>query len=39
MVAKITMPQNVIAALNYNENKLKQGKAQCIYAAGIFEVG
>jgi hypothetical protein len=36
MVAKITMPQNVIAALNYNENKLKQGKAQCIYAAGYL---
>lgn len=30
------MPKNVIAALNYNENKLKQGKAQCIYAAGYL---
>jgi len=32
MVAKITVPNNIKRALNYNEQKLKDGKAECIYA-------
>ncbi|MGN6399688.1 MAG: relaxase/mobilization nuclease domain-containing protein [Flavisolibacter sp.] len=30
------MPKKLIAALNYNEHKVKQGKAACIYAAGYL---
>lgn len=36
MVAKITSPTRVIAALNYNENKVKEGKAECLYASGYL---
>ncbi len=36
MVAKITTPARILAALNYNENKVKQGKAQCIDANGFL---
>lgn len=32
MVAKITVPGSIKRALNYNEQKLRQGKAHCIYA-------
>ena len=32
MVAKITVPNNIRRALNYNEQKMKEGKAECIYA-------
>jgi hypothetical protein len=32
MVAKITVPSNIRKALNYNEQKAKEGKAECIYA-------
>ena len=32
MVAKITIPNSLRRALNYNEHKLKEGHAQCIYA-------
>jgi len=32
MVAKITVPKSIRRALNYNEQKMKQGKAECIYA-------
>ena len=32
MVAKITLPASIKKALNYNEQKLKEGKAVCIYA-------
>lgn len=32
MVAKITTPKRVAAALNYNENKVNQGKAECLHA-------
>ena len=32
MVAKITIPNNIRRALNYNEQKMKEGKAECIYA-------
>lgn len=36
MVAKITSPARIIAALNYNENKVREGKAECLYAAGYL---
>jgi len=32
MVAKITVPNSIRRALNYNEQKMKEGKAECIYA-------
>lgn len=32
MVAKITVPKSIMRALNYNEQKMKEGKAECIYA-------
>lgn len=32
MVAKITIPSSIQKALNYNEQKVKQGKAHCIHA-------
>ncbi len=32
MVAKITVPHSIRRALNYNEQKMKEGKAECIYA-------
>lgn len=32
MVAKITVPGSIKRALNYNEQKVQQGKALCIYA-------
>ena len=32
MVAKITVPNSIQKALNYNEQKMKEGKAECIYA-------
>jgi hypothetical protein len=32
MVAKITVPSSIRKALNYNEQKAKEGKAECIYA-------
>lgn len=32
MVAKITVPNSIRRALNYNEQKVKEGKAECIYA-------
>lgn len=36
MVAKITMPKRLIAALNYNENKVKEGKAEYLYAGNFL---
>ena len=36
MVAKITTPHRISAALNYNENKVSQGKAECLYAANYL---
>lgn len=36
MVAKITSPARIVAALNYNENKVKEGKAECLYASGYL---
>ncbi len=32
MVAKITVPNSIRRALNYNEQKMKEGKAECIHA-------
>ena len=32
MVVKITVPKSFRRALNYNEQKVKEGKAACIYA-------
>lgn len=37
MVAKITVPQNIGRALNYNEQKVKEGMAQCIYAHNFLK--
>lgn len=37
MVAKITVPQNVRRALNYNEQKVKQQKAECIHAENFLK--
>lgn len=36
MVTKITSPSKIIAALNYNENKVKEGKAECLHANGYL---
>lgn len=37
MVAKITCPQNISRALNYNEQKVQQGKAECLYAGNFLK--
>jgi hypothetical protein len=37
MVAKITVPTNIRKALNYNEQKVKDGKAECIYAGNFLK--
>jgi hypothetical protein len=37
MVAKIKSGKSLIGALNYNENKVKQGKAQLIAAVKYFK--
>lgn len=37
MVAKITVPNSIKRALNYNEQKLKEGKAQCIHAHNFLK--
>jgi hypothetical protein len=37
MVAKITMPKRLVAALNYNEHKVSQGKAECLYAGNFLK--
>ncbi len=36
MVAKITTPKSIEAALNYNEKKVQKGTAQCLYAANYL---
>jgi len=36
MVAKITIPKSIDAALNYNEKKVQKGIAQCLYAANYL---
>jgi hypothetical protein len=37
MVAKITVPQSLSRALNYNEQKVKEGVATCIYAHNFLK--
>jgi hypothetical protein len=37
MVAKITFPKRMEAALNYNENKVSQRKAECLYAGNFLK--
>lgn len=36
MVAKITIPKSIEAALNYNEKKVQKGIAQCLLAANYL---
>ncbi|MFZ1527466.1 MAG: relaxase/mobilization nuclease domain-containing protein [Ferruginibacter sp.] len=36
MVAKITIPKSIEAALNYNEKKVQKGKAQCLFAGNYL---
>ncbi|MES2331353.1 MAG: relaxase/mobilization nuclease domain-containing protein [Bacteroidota bacterium] len=36
MVAKITSPERIVAALNYNEKKVQEGKAECLHASGYL---
>lgn len=37
MVAKITVPHSIKRALNYNEQKMREGKAKCIYAHNFLK--
>jgi|SRR5687768_5840938 len=37
MVVKISRPRSIKKALNYNEQKVKEGKAQCIYAHNFLK--
>jgi len=37
MVAKITTPGSINRALNYNEQKVKSGKAECLYAGNFLQ--
>ncbi|MBS1735615.1 MAG: relaxase/mobilization nuclease domain-containing protein [Bacteroidetes bacterium] len=37
MVAKITIPKNIEAALNYNEKKVQKGNAVCLHAANYLK--
>ena len=37
MVAKITVPNSIQRALNYNEQKMKEGLAVCIYAHNFLK--
>lgn len=37
MVAKITIPKSIEAALNYNEKKAQKGKAFCLHAANYLK--
>ena len=37
MVAKITIPNSIKRALNYNEQKMKEGVAECIYAHNFLK--
>jgi hypothetical protein len=36
MVAKITIPKSIEAALNYNEKKVEKGAAECLHAANYL---
>lgn len=37
MVAKITIPKSIEAALNYNEKKVQKGNAVCLHAANYLK--
>jgi hypothetical protein len=37
MVAKMTVPNSIKSALNYNEQKMKEGVAECIYAHNFLK--
>lgn len=37
MVAKITIPKSIEAALNYNEKKVQKGNALCLHAANYLK--
>src|SRR4030095_8463833 len=37
MVSKITVPNSIKRALNYNEQKMKEGVAECIYAHNFLK--
>ena len=37
MVAKITIPKSIAAALNYNEKKVQKGAAVCLHAANYLK--
>ena len=37
MVCKVRSGKNIKGALNYNENKVKEGVAECIGAANLLE--
>ena len=37
MVTKITVPGSISRALNYNEQKVRQGKAECLLASGFLK--
>lgn len=37
MVAKITIPKSIEAALNYNEKKVQKGTAHCLHAANYLK--
>jgi hypothetical protein len=37
MVAKITIPKSIEAALNYNEQKVQKGKAVCLHAVNYLK--
>ena len=36
MVAKITIPKSIEAAINYNEKKVQKGTAECLHAANYL---
>ena len=37
MVAKITCPKSIVRALNYNEQKVQKGHAECIHAGNFLQ--
>jgi|GEM_PF-3593860 len=37
MVARINTSKSILKALNYNEQKVKNGKAECICASGFIK--
>jgi len=37
MVARINTSKSILKALNYNEQKVRNGKAECIWASGFIK--